>query len=280
MPAPVVPRRIDRYEIHALVSDGGLGRLYRAVDLPTGEPVALKVLAKAKAQDRVVVGRFLREAGAMRSLDHPGIARVLDIGRAEDTHWIAMEWVSGKDLLQVVTEDGPLPWDRLLAIAEQLALALVYAHAKGVVHRDLKPANAVLRPDGSVVLVDFGFAKRLDQPVEALTQTGSGMGTPHYISPEQVANAKHVDLRTDIYSLAATLHHLATGAPPFEGRTTGDVIHRMMTEPLVPIAARRAGAPRGLSELLARMLARSPDERPQSMRDVAAELARIRAECR
>jgi serine/threonine-protein kinase len=266
------PRRIGRYEIEVTVSESGLGAVYRAIDLPTGRPIALKVLAAGKVADRIVVGRFLREATAMRELKHPGIVPVLEIERWQDTYYIAMPWVIGVDLLAYVREHGAMPLPLILDIARQLVDALRHAHGCQVIHRDVKPANIVLTADQRAILVDFGYAKRLDQPIDELTRTGSAMGTPHYISPEQVVDAKRVDHRSDIYSLAATLYHLLVGEPPFVGNGIGVVLQRMMTEPVLAPKARRPDTPEALSQLLLQMLSREPNDRPASMAEVQRRL--------
>lgn len=268
--------RIDRYQIEEQISEGSAGVVYRATDLPTGQVVALKLLAAGKVSDRVAVGRFLREARAIRELEHPHIVPIVAIERWRDTYYIAMDWIEGTDLLTVVERDGPLPLPEALRCAREIGDALRYAHAHDVVHRDIKPANIVRDEQGCSVLVDFGYAKKLSDPSEGLTNTGMAMGTPHYMSPEQVIDAKHADARTDIYAFGATLYHLLIGEPPFAGAGVGEVLQRMMSESVCPPAERRGDVPPTLSRLIVRMLERDADKRLATMDVVMARLDRIR----
>lgn len=276
---PNLPERIDRYEIQAHVARGSSGTIYRAVDLPTGETVALKVLVARNRDDRVAVGRFLREARAARDLQHPHILQIHQVGQWSGGYFLAMEWVEGQNLLERLESDGPLPIELVLRVACEIGSALDHAHAHRVLHRDVKPANIILqRSGGASKLVDFGFAKRVDHGSEAqLTQSGMAMGTPLYISPEQVADAKHVGFTSDIYSFGATLYHMLTGRPPYVGRGIGEIIQAMMNQTLEPPVSLRPETPTALSRLITRMLAKEPQFRFASMRQLLPLLERGRA---
>jgi len=268
-----MPQRIDRYQIESKIADGSSGEIYKAIDLPTGEVVAIKVLAREKLTDRVTVGRFLREARAARDLDHPHIIKIFHVTSWEDTYYLLMEWADGENVLQRIEASGPMPIELVREIGRKIGSALDHAHANAVVHRDVKPANIILLRDGGAKLVDFGFAKRSgDEGGEGLTQTGMAMGTPLYIPPEQVKNAKDVGFASDIYSFGATIYHMLTGRPPFVGKGVGEILQRMMTERLVPPAALREQIPASLSRLVTRMLARKIDDRVSSMKEVVERL--------
>ncbi|CAL9374472.1 protein kinase domain-containing protein [Streptomyces sp. enrichment culture] len=266
----------DRYRLLDLIGRGGMGEVWRARDESLGRRVAVKCL-KPPAQRgdtaflRVVRERFRREARVAASLQHRGVTVVHDFGDHEGLLYLVMELLEGRNLSQLL-EDGerrPLPVADLLDVAEQVAAALAYTHDQGVVHRDLKPANVMRTDDGTVKICDFGIA-RLAHDIgftAKLTGTNIAMGTPHYMSPEQIAGS-NVDHRSDLYSFGCVLYELATGVPPFKGGDAWSVLVGHRDTPPEPPRSHRPELPVGLEEIILRLLAKEPEERP----DDAAEL--------
>jgi hypothetical protein len=243
---------------------GATGRVYAARRLSDGRRVAIKVLA-----ERVTTGhdlseaqaRFEREGQAAARLRSPFVVEVLERRVHDGRALLVMELVEGPSARDLVVQGGPLPLGRALGIAEDVARGLAIAAQAGIVHRDVKPANIIVGPDGRAKLCDFGMAKDLGGQVAALTRTGQGLGTMAYLPPEQVAGAKHVDPRADVYSLGATLYHLLAGRPPFEP-TTASSLDRILEAPPPPLAAARPDCPLEVVALVEAMLAKDPAGRP------------------
>jgi eukaryotic-like serine/threonine-protein kinase len=259
-----------RYELAEVIGRGGMGTVYRAVDLVLHRSVAVKVLPGALADhDPSYVARFQREARAAAALSDPAVVAVYDSGSDDGTRFIVMEYVAGASLEAILREEGPLDPERAMSIAEQVAGALGAAHAAGIVHRDIKPANVMVRADESVKVLDFGLARALD--ASALTQSASVLGTAAYMSPEQ-ALGKPADERSDIYSLGCLLYALLTGQPPFTGDGAAAILNQhahIAPRPVHPANSRVSPA---LGGLVAEMLAKAPDERPQSAEHVRERL--------
>ncbi|MBZ0090269.1 MAG: serine/threonine protein kinase, partial [Thermoanaerobaculia bacterium] len=207
--------RFGGYEILGELGAGGMGRVLRARDLALDRVVAIKVLASELSRDTAFVQRFQREARAVASLSHPNIVQIFAVGNLDGVHYLAMEYLDGQSLGRYL-KNGHWPEADAILIARQVCQALQVAHAAGIVHRDVKPDNLILTRRGEVKVVDLGIAKRVDED-QSMTQSGSAVGTPHYISPEQVQGRRDIDGRADIYSLGATLYHLATGHTPYTG---------------------------------------------------------------
>jgi tRNA A-37 threonylcarbamoyl transferase component Bud32/tetratricopeptide (TPR) repeat protein len=274
-----------RYRLHELIGRGGMGEVWRALDESLGRRVAVKCLKPAGQSsdagfNRILQERFRREARVAAALQHRGITVVHDFGEHEGVLFLVMELLDGRNLLQVLDDArrNPLPVPDITDIAEQVASALAYTHAQGVVHRDLKPANIVRLTDGAVKICDFGIA-RLGHDIgftSRLTGTGMAMGTPHYMSPEQI-DAAEVDHRSDLYSLGCVLYELATGAPPFDlGDAWSILVGHRDTEPEPP-SARRPELPADLERLILDLLAKDPEARPQDAADVCGRLKAMRA---
>ncbi|HZV00928.1 MAG TPA: serine/threonine-protein kinase, partial [Planctomycetota bacterium] len=238
-------------------------------------PVALKVMAPGvSAQARA---RFVREAGSASRLDHPAIARVLGSGNSDHGPWIAMELVQGLSLSEHLRR-FPITVDRALEIAERVARAMDHAHRRGVVHRDLKPGNVLIARDGAVKVVDFGLAKDLDANA-VLTTDGMAIGTPGYMSPEQVApKADAVGVAADVHAIGTILYELVTGTRPFRGATARDVFVAILSEAPEPLAARRPDVafPSGLQEIISRALAKRPADRYLTAVALADDIAAVR----
>ncbi|MGW5352905.1 tetratricopeptide repeat protein [Streptomyces sp. NPDC004031] len=274
-----------RYRLHELIGRGGMGEVWLALDESLGRKVAVKCLKPAgQARDagftRILQERFRREARVAAALQHRGITVVHDFGEHDGLLFLVMELLDGRNLLQVLddAQRHPLPVPDVIDIAEQVADALAYTHSQGIVHRDLKPANIMRLADGGVKICDFGIA-RLGHDIgftSRLTGTGVAMGTPHYMSPEQIGASGEVDHRSDLYSLGCVLYELATGAPPFDlGDTWAILVGHRDTVPDPP-RARRPELPAELDRLILDLLAKAPDDRPQDAADVCGRLKALR----
>ncbi len=275
----------SRYRLHELIGRGGMGEVWRALDESLGRRVAVKCLKPMGHSGdagftRVLQERFRREARVAAALQHRGITVVHDFGEHDGLLFLVMELLDGRNLLQVLDDAGrrPLPVPDISDIAEQVAAALAYTHAQGVVHRDLKPANIMRLTDGTVKICDFGIA-RLGHDIgftSRLTGTGVAMGTPHYMSPEQIGNSA-VDQRSDLYSLGCVLYELATGHPPFDLGDAWSILvgHRDNTPE--PPRAQRPELPVELERLILDLLAKDPDDRPQDAAGVAGRLKAMNA---
>jgi serine/threonine-protein kinase len=217
-----------KYEIQGEIARGGMGIVYKAVHKSLNRTVALKVLHAQYTGDASFVKRFQREARAMARLDHENIIRVYDVSEDQSAQYIVMEYFPGKDLKQVILERGPLSTPQALSVALQMAEALAYAHAQGIVHRDIKPSNVMVDNRGKVKLADFGIAAATDEI--SVTATGQIIGTPEYMSPEQ-ARGEAMDGRSDLYSLGIVLYEMLTGATPFERLSRMSIIAKLIYEP-------------------------------------------------
>jgi serine/threonine-protein kinase len=268
----------DRYELEELVGEGGMSTVFRARDTVLERQVALKVLHKHHARDPEYVERFRREARAIARLAHPNIVTVIDRGEWRGRQFIVFEHVSGKTLKDLVEREGPLPVDRAVSLAHQVARALAFAHEAGIVHRDVKPHNVLVDADGAAKVMDFGIARSLD-PDDELTQTGTLLGTSDYISPEQASGVR-VDERSDQYSLGVLLYELLTGEVPYPGPNLMAVAVRHLRDPVPSVRARRPGVPPRVDAIVARAMAKRPPDRFPSMEAMTAALAACLAERR
>lgn len=277
---PSIGRQIGPYSIHQQLGSGGMGEVYLAQDVRLGRKVALKLLDPHLVSDTKTRARFFREARLASSLDHPNICTIHEVGEAEGRPFIAMQFVEGQTLRQVIG-GRPLALDALLSIGLQVADALATAHARGIIHRDIKPANIIVTPQGQAKVLDFGLAKLLereeDEATTHLTMTGAIMGTPACMSPEQ-ARGERVDHRTDIFSFGVVLYELATGRIPFQGRSRADVISALLNQPHAPATELNTKIPVRLSEVIDRALQKEPAERYQSMSEMVQELRKVIAE--
>lgn len=248
----------DRYRLGEKIATGGMGTVFRATDEKLGRTVAIKLLAENLAGDASFVERFRREARASAGLRHPNIANVFDAGDEDECHFIVMELAEGRDLARVLREEGPLAPERAVKIVDQIGLALGHAHAAGIIHRDVKPANVIVGPADSVKVTDFGIARAADD--SKLTQTGSILGTAHYISPEQ-AEGKPMSPRSDIYSLGIVMYETLTGALPFTGDSLMAVAMRHINDDVPAPSAINASVPPELDDIVARATSKDPNDR-------------------
>ena len=208
-------RRIGRYRVLEHIASGGQAAVYRAWDSETGRVVALKVMHSFMAHDTGFLERFQREARMAASLDHPNVIRVYEVGHDGDTHYISMEYLP-ESLHHIIEAEGHLTPERATHILYQVCAGLQRAHEQGIVHRDIKPQNILLAPDGTMKVTDFGIARAAD--LSGMTRTGSIMGTPHYMSPEQ-ASGEPADIRSDIYALGIMFYQMLSGELPFTADT-------------------------------------------------------------
>ena len=274
-------RQIGPYQILDLLGKGGMGEVYLAEDTRLGRKVALKLLPSELTNDQRRVLRFQQEARTASALNHPNILTIFDIGEVDSTHFIATEFVKGETLRHCMSASR-LNLQKTLNIIIQVASALGAAHEVGVVHRDIKPENIMVRPDGLVKVLDFGIAKLTQGTATGgssemgllplvNTEPGMVMGTPKYMSPEQV-RALDVDQRTDIFSLGAVLHEMMAGKAPFERRTVGDTIAAILKSEPPPMATSETAVPAELQEIVFKTLRKDRDERYQTMGDLIIDL--------
>jgi serine/threonine protein kinase len=261
---------IGKYRLIEPLGRGGFSVVYRAEHMTLGNEVALKILNPSLAQDEMFARRFRREARRTVMLDHPNIVRVLDLDEVDGQLFIAMEYVPSRDLRELMAEEELLPLDQVVSLVRQLGEALDYAHRQGLIHRDVKPGNVLVREDGVVKLTDFGLVKAAEG--SQLTQTGTTLGTPAYMSPEQT-RGDVVDARSDLYALGVMAYEFVTGQVPFHGDTPVSVVymHVHETPPLPSTISRRADGP--IEPVLLKALAKDPAERYQTGAALAAALA-------
>ena len=259
----------DRYRVERQLGAGGMATVYLATDLKHDRPVALKVLRPELA---VVLGaeRFLEEIRITARLDHPHILTLIDSGKADGFLYYVLPFVAGESLRQWLDREGQLGLPEALAVTRQVAGALDYAHAQGVIHRDVKPENIMIH-EGEAMLADFGIALAVqDAGGERLTETGLSLGTPQYMSPEQATADHRLDGRTDVYSLAAVLYEMLAGEPPVTGPNPRAILAKLLTERPTPVSSVRDTVPEGVSRAIARALARTPADRFKSASEFVA----------
>ncbi|HVJ91622.1 MAG TPA: protein kinase [Labilithrix sp.] len=279
MPAPgeVI---LGRFRLESVLGEGGMGLVFAAKQLPSETPVAVKVLLPAASEHPEAVPRFLNEARATTQLLSPHVVRIFEAGSLDiGLPFIVMERLEGTDLAVVLEKRGKLPVAEAVDYIIQATDALVEAHALGIVHRDLKPSNLFLhRPPNATPIVkvlDFGISKigASKQQNQALTATGTFLGSPHYMSPEQLRSAKNVDPRADTWSLGVILYELLAGNPPFDGGSFGDLFMKVLNGEYAPLSSLSPEVPQGLEQVISRCLRRSRDERFGNLVELAQALA-------
>jgi len=261
--------RIGDFEIISRLGRGTSGVVYRARQRSLGREVALKLLSSHLAADAEFVRRFFREARTAACVSHPNVVQVYDVGQTRHTHYIVMEYVPGVTLERLIETEGRIPPERVLSIARQIARALAHIESCGMVHRDIKPGNIMMTATGQAKLADLGLALRPGDTPEG------GAGTPFYMPPEQVAGWRRTDIRSDIYALGCTLFHAATGVPPYRGRTVVETVSMHASAPIPDARSIVPSLPAGLASLLARMMAKRPEDRFASAVELCEALDRL-----
>jgi eukaryotic-like serine/threonine-protein kinase len=268
----LIDRTFDkRYVIKRKLGSGGMADVYLAEDQELGRRVALKLLDDRHASDDQFVERFRREAQSAAGLNHPNIVSIFDRGRAEGTYYIAMEYLDGRTLKELLVRNGPTPIPIAIDYARQILGALSFAHRNGIVHRDIKPHNIIVGGDGRLKVTDFGIAR---SGTSQMTEAGSIVGTAQYLSPEQARGAP-VDPRSDLYSLGIVLYEMLTGKVPFTGDTPVEIAMKHLSQVPEPPSKLRDGIPHDLDAVVMRALAKDPDQRYGSAEEMDADLARV-----
>ena len=271
-----IGERIGPFELEAELGRGGMGLVYRARDSRSGQQVALKLLLRGDAAKTDDVQRFQVEAKAGQALDHPNLVSVREHGQDEEGTWyMAMDYVVGEDLAVILAREGALDPEQAAEIMRDVALGLAAAHEQEVLHRDLKPHNVLIQTDGTPRLTDFGLAKVHDETTASLTASGTILGTPAYMSPEQAdGNRRAVGVASDVYGLGATLYHMVTGTPPFAQESMTAVLLKIMSEEPLRPSQRVPGFDRDLETIILKCLAKDPGARYDSALDLARDLNR------
>ncbi len=267
----------DAYQIERELPRGGMSRVFAARETALGRVVVLKVLAPELAAT-LSAERFKREITLAARLQHPHIVPLLSTGQATDSLFYTMPLVDGESLRERMARERPMPIEAVCQILSEVASALAYAHAEGVVHRDIKPEN-VMFFHGSAVVLDFGIGKALSAATDAaaettgrITQRGMSLGTPTYISPEQAVGDPDLDHRADIYSFGVMAYEMLTGHPPFSGRSAQMVMAAHANQQPEPVVKRRADVPAQLASIVMQCLAKSPADRPQNAGEIVGAL--------
>ncbi len=268
----------DKYEIVRKIGEGGMGAVYAGQHKLINRPVAIKCLHSTLARNPEIVTRFQREAMAANAIRHENIVEITDLGRLDDgSVFMVLEFLEGIEFAELIEKEGALPIGRVVHIVSQACDALTAAHDKNIVHRDLKPENVFLIPRGGtkdfVKVLDFGIAKFREGMDDKITKTGTAMGTPFYMAPEQVQGSKDVDHRADIYAMGVILFHALTGRFPFDAGSFPLLVVKICSEPAPSVSLFRRDVPEALDRLISKMLEKDPDERPQSCAEVKSALA-------
>jgi serine/threonine-protein kinase len=262
------------YLITAKLGEGGMGVVYLARRQTDDAIVALKLLPQPFSDDSHAVKRFEREAVISIQLSHPNLIKGYEYGKINNHWYYVMEYVKGKTVARMIHESIALDERTSLKIVTQVAQALIATHQAGIVHRDIKPDNIIISEDGVAKLMDLGLAKQLDGTT-SLTQSGLAVGTPHYMSPEQIIGKHEVDVRSDIYSLGATLHHMLTGIQPFKGTNMMEIMNRQLSNELESPRKVRPGLSDSICRVLEKMMAGLPEDRYQTPGELLEDLSLV-----
>lgn len=273
---PKLPTRIDDYDLLRKLGEGGMGEVHLVRHAATGRLCAMKILAPALAEQPGLRERFHREAVHAARFDHPNVVRGLGAGQDADSglHYLLMDHVDGPSVQQLLLQLDRLSVPDGVRIALDMARALEHAHSRGIIHRDLKPENILLTSTGVARLADMGLSKEVNA-ASTLTQTRHGFGTPYYMPYEQAVNARAADARSDLYSLGATLYHMVVGQVPFDGSSAMEILEKKAEGLFTPARLINPEVPEELDELICRLLAREPADRPQTASDVVVALERL-----
>ena len=263
--------KVDRYVLLEMLGQGGMGRVYLARDTRLNRPVAIKILAPERLSSPRAVARFQREARVGAQLQHENLVRIYDFGESSGRHFLVMEYIEGKTIATLIAEQGPMPSATAVRLVRQVALGLEHAHRKGLVHRDVNPFNILVTLDGTAKLADLGLAIAMTEE-DPVTRDGATVGTFDYVAPEQARHSRAADIRSDIYSLGCTAYQMCTGRVPFPGPSLPEKLLGHQTIEPTPLCRVVPGFPEGLSEVVRRMMKKSPDERYATPIQVAQAL--------
>jgi serine/threonine protein kinase len=265
-----VKKQVGGYRLVRRIGEGGMGEVYLAEQLSMHRTVAIKILHQKWADDEEFRKRFLLEARAAGKLSHPNIIQVFDVGKYQGLYYFSMEYIDGVTVDDLIRHDGPIGLDKIIHVTLQVCEALGYLSDQGIVHRDIKPANIMVMKDGTVKLADFGFIQQAVVDRE-LMQEGTTIGTPDYISPEQARGERDLDVRSDIYSLGASVYHMLAGKTMYSG-SCSTVMRSHIDVQAPDLKTMRGDIPERLVEIVGKMTAKSPTDRYQSPDDVQKDL--------
>jgi len=274
---------IPGYHLIKMIGKGAMAKVYMARQISLDRIVAIKVLPQKSSENPEFVDRFHKEGKAAAKLAHNNIVQAIDVGTtAENRHYFVMEYIEGKTLYDImqpppVGEGRTFSENEALDVMIQMADALAHAHRRGLIHRDVKPKNIILTPQGTAKLTDLGLARSTDDKHAAESEAGKAYGTPYYISPEQIRGDVDIDFRADIYSLGATMYHLVTGRPPFDGDTPSAVMHKHLKERLVPPDHINTALSAGIGEIIELAMAKDRDDRYHGTEEMLEDLKLVRA---
>jgi len=271
VPNPVPAQSIGSYDLLDKIAEGGMGTVYKGRHRDTGLVVAIKIVPATTARNSTLLKRFEREFVAARALDHPNVVKALEFNGATATPFLVMEFVDGESLGQRIERDGPLSEEDSVRLIAQVAHGLYRAHKQGLIHRDVKPDNVLVTADGKAKLTDLGLVRDMGDDFN-LTRTGRGLGTPHFMAPEQFRDAKNADVRCDIYSLGATLYMMVTGQLPFGNCPALECFMRKLRNELTAPREIKESISERVDWAIRRAMSPSPENRPSSCREFVEDL--------
>ncbi len=277
MHGSITDAMVGKYRVISHIASGGMGVVYKARDEELGRLVALKILARALANNQERVERFRREARHAVRLHHENIVTIYEFGEFKDLQYLALEYVDGVDLLQYIGQKGHLDVDEARSITLQAASALEHSFEQGIIHRDIKPSNLLIsRRHGEVLvkLTDLGIAHEVEGDGSRMTGAGTIVGTIDYLAPEQARDSSTADIRSDIYSLGCTLFEMLSGQPPFHGSLT-ELVYKHAEETPADICTLQPGVPADLAAIVRKMLAKQPGDRYQTPSELLGDLRRV-----
>jgi serine/threonine-protein kinase len=278
-PTTVRVRKLGDYKLIKKLGEGGMGTVYVAEDTTQQRKVALKILSRERARDQAFLTRFQHEARSALKLRHENLVAAYATGDAYGRYYYVMEFCEGEPLDRILTRDGFLPWEKALGIVVQIARGLEYAHLQGFIHRDVKPGNIFMTSGGMAKILDMGLLKHVVGGKQSFsTKPGVVVGSPHYLSPEQIHAEKNIDCRADIYSLGATFYHLLTGDTPYHGESPVMVLMRHLDSPVPNAKVIRPQIPDALARIVQRMMAKNPGDRYKDCKELLADLQTVHAD--
>jgi serine/threonine protein kinase len=263
--------KVDRYILLDLIGHGGMGRVYLAMDSRLNRKVALKILSPERINNPRAIARFQREARVGAQLQHENLVRIYDFGESNGRFFLVMEFIEGKTIGTLIAEQGPMPPATAVRLLQQVAMGLEHVHRKGLIHRDVNPYNILVTHDGTAKLADLGLALDLAED-DRVTREGATVGTFDYVAPEQARHSHSADIRSDIYSLGCTLHHMLSGQVPFPSPSLPEKLFSHQALEAMPLNQLIPGLPKGLTEVVQRMMRKSPEERYPTPLQVAQAL--------